>query len=209
MLYAEREAIVIDPGTDFLPSPGTEFDRGCSGEASDAVYGEAVEHSEEYWAAMNRFYEELYERVSADPRIKGLDAEWASCMRAAGYEYEGPNAVWEAVYPEFQARHDEIVGPDFYADPMEGWTQEQIDDFWATATQEQIDALFNAPPDLTDAQRAALEALLADEIELAVAEFDCSKPYNENYQELSQIIEEEYALEHRAEIEALLASEPE
>lgn len=56
-------------------------------------------------------------------------------------------------------------GDAFYSDPFAGWTQEQIDAFYASATQEEIDAMVNPPVELTDALRSGLEALLADAIE--------------------------------------------
>jgi hypothetical protein len=195
---AEESSIIIDP------APSIGDDRGCYGEASDEVYGVTPTYDDAYWEATNLFYEELNERVLADPRIKALDQTWASCMSTTGYPYDTPGDIWEVAYPEFQARHDDIVGDDFYADPFEGWTQDQIDTFFESATQEEIDAMYNVQVELTDQQRAGLEALLADEIDLAVAEWGCTKPHDDNYQSTYAQIEEEYAIEHRAEIEAIV-----
>ncbi|MBN2177478.1 MAG: hypothetical protein JW722_07460 [Demequinaceae bacterium] len=199
--------VIIDPiiGPVEPTEPG-EINSGCYGQATDEVYSDPYSDNEEYWEAMDRFYTDLEQRVSADPRFTKLEADWSSCMKDAGLDYAAPEDVWGGLYNEFLTRHDDIVGDTFNRDPFEGWTQDQIDDFYATATQEQIDALYENLYALTDDQRAALEILLADEIEVAVAEYGCTKTYNEDYQDIYSAIEEAYALEHQAEIEALMAS---
>lgn len=198
--------VIVDPGS-VGPSPTMAWGRGCFGEASDEVYGVPPTYDEAYYATMNRFYEELNVRVLADTRIKALEKTWAACMREAGYAYDKPEDVWTIGMTDFQTRHDEIVGDLFSRDPFAGWTQQEIEDFYQTATQEQIDAMYADLYVLTDAQRMQLEALLADEIAMAVPEYQCSKAYNTGYQEAYAEIEEEYAIEHQAEIEALVASQ--
>src|SRR5690606_30879535 len=115
------------------------------------------------------------------------------------------NEIWETVYPEFQERHDAIV-PDLYKDPFEGWTEDEINDFFENTPQDEIDAMFNTSTNLTDDQRSQLEALLEEEIALALAEFECSQPFNEKSQDIYEEIEEKYALEHEDELRELAAS---
>lgn len=206
VIYASEstDAKVIDPGGG--NGGGSMYGGGCMGTASEAVYGQGPVYSEDYYTALNRFYEELNTRVMADPTIKALDGQWSTCMAEAGYDFAGPNTIWETAVTDFQTRFNDIVGDLYSRDPFEGWTHEEIDAFFATATQEEIDAKFNVSYELTDDQRSGLEALLADEIELAVAEFPCSQAFNTDYQAAYADIEEAYATEHRAELEALAAS---
>lgn len=182
-----------------------EFTPGCQGKAYDEVYGQDPINTPEYWDAMQGYYEDLQERIEADPRIGELDKEWAACMKDKGFDYENQQDYWDKAYTAFQERVTEAVGEDYYKDPMEGWTQQQIDDFWATATQEQIDALY-VRPEPTGEQRTQLEAILADEIEVAVAQTECSQDYSKKMEEVYADVEERFALEHEDELKALAAS---
>ncbi len=201
-----NQTVEVDPNTGEEYTTSTGYGSGCQGDAYSEVYGQDPTQNQDYWDAVSHFYEDLQTRVEADPRIKALNTQWAACMTEAGFDYKTPNDIYQTAVTEFQARNDEIVGDVVNQDPFEGWSQDEIDSFFATATQEEIDATLNASYELTTDQRTALEALLADEIELSVAEYQCSLPYNEDYQSVSAQIEEEYAIEHRAEIEQLAAS---
>ena len=199
------ETTEVDPETGEEYTIVSGYGAGCQGEAQKEVYGEDLTQSPEYWEAMEAFYADLQERAESDPRIVELDKKWAACMKEEGFEYESQTAFWEDGYTEYQERLNEILGDDYYKDPMEGWTQEQMDEFWETATQEEIDAFFTQP-EPTDAQRTQLEELLADEIKVAVAQFTCSGDYNEQMTEIYAEIEETFALEHEEELRALAAS---
>lgn len=203
--------VIVDPSGDpgLIPDEPTEpaeVNSGCWGQATEEVYSNPYDDNEEYWEAMDRLYSELGERVAADPRFAELEEGWSQCMKDQGFDYETPNDIWETAYNDFLTRHDDIVGDLYSRDPFSGWTQDEIDAFFATATQEQIDAMYDGLYDLADDQRAALEDLLADEIDLSVAEYGCTKTYQEDYQDIYSEVEESYALEHQAEIEALMAS---
>lgn len=203
-IYESGDGLASEAAVDKV-APSQSADRGCQGEAQDEVYGEDPTQSPEYWEAMETYYADLQERVESDTRIVELDKKWAACMKEEGFEYESQTAFWDKGYTEYQERLNEILGDDYYKDPMEGWTQEQIDEFWANATQEEIDALYTQP-EPTDAQRTQLEELLADEIKVAVAQFKCSGDYNEQMTEIYAEIEETFALEHEEELRALAAS---
>lgn len=193
------EPLPIDPGMgdgDYTP--------GCENEAWEEVYGGSQDNPE-VWDAMNVFYEEIYERVEADPRIIELNDEWVQCMKDAGYDYQSQDEFWTTGYDELYKRFEEIL-PMVNYDPMEGWTEEQINDFYENATPEEWDALYGDPyGDITPEQRSQLEALLADEIDLALAEHDCSSGHWDKYNEISAEVEENYIRENRAAIEEAAA----
>lgn len=204
---AEQEALQV---REVDPETGEEYyvqygwGAGCQGKAYQEVYGDDPTQTPEYQEAMMQYWDELGERYNSDPRIVELEKKWAQCMKKAGYEYESQEDFWNRGYQAIQERHDEIV-PDLYSDPFEGWTDEEINTFFETSTQEEIDALFNKPYDLTPEQRSALEELLQEEIALAVAQFECSKPLNEQMSEIYADIEEKFVLEHEDELRALAA----
>ena len=211
-LYGTQEEQDAQMVTEIDPETGEEyqtsygFGTGCQGEAYEEVNGDDPTQSPEYWEAVQVYYDELNERTEADPRIVTLNEEWAACMKDQGFEYESLNDFWETSYTELQARHDEIVGDDLYKDPFEGWTEDEINDYFENTPQDEIDEFLNPTFDLTADQREQLEALLADEIELAVAQFECSKDYNAEVSDIYAEIEEQYALEHEDELRQLAAS---
>lgn len=211
-LYGTEEEQQEGMVTEIDPETGEEYSMqygngaGCQGEAYDEVNGDDPTQNPGYWEAIQVFYDELQQRVDADPRVVELNTTWAKCMKDAGFdEYQKQSDIWEKAYTDLQERHDAIV-PDLYQDPFEGWTEDEITDFFENTPQDEIDAMFNQPYDISDDQRAQLEALLEEEIELALAEFDCSQPFYEKSQEIYEEIEEQYALEHEEELRELAAS---
>ena len=181
-------------------------DGGCQGVAYKAVAGDDITTSPDYQEAIQVYYDELQQRVDADPRTIALTSDWSTCMKDAGYDYEDAQSYYDGIYTELQGRVDAVLGPDFYKDPMEGWTQQQIDDFYATATPEEMDELYSASNKLTADQRTQLEAILADEVSVALAEHSCSKALNDGSQKVYEDVEDSYALEHADELKALAAS---
>jgi hypothetical protein len=150
--------------------------------------------------------EAMYEQVQADPRIIELDQEWSACMANAGFEYESSTKMQETVYQDFQTRFDEIIGPNGgFSDPFAGWTQEEIDAFFEEKTQEEIDAFFAESEQTArdDVDMEALSALQQEEIDLAVADFECRGDYYEVYQEVSQEYEADFIAANREILEQI------
>jgi hypothetical protein len=209
-LYGSEEEQNEDIVYEIDPETGEEYGisygwgAGCQGEAYAEVYGNDITQTPEYQEAMMGYWEDLNDRYMADPRVVKLNESWSSCMKKAGYDFKNQEDLWDKGFNTIQERHDEIV-PNRWADPMEGWTDEEINDFWENATQEEIDALYNVSVNLTDDQRSQLESLLQEEIDLAVAQYECSKPYNEEMAEIYADVEEKFALEHEDELRALAA----
>jgi len=210
-LYGTEEEQAEDMVTEVDPETGEEyqvsygFGAGCSGEAYEAEYGEQ-QATEDLWMELNPEMEAMYERVQADPRIVELDAEWSACMAEAGYEYESMSQMQETIYQDFQTRFDAIVGPNGgYPDPFEGWAQEEIDAFFEEKTQEEIDAFFAEAEETSraDVDMEALAALQQEEIDMAVADFDCRGDYYEVYQEVSEDYEAEFVEQNREILEQI------
>lgn len=210
-LYGTEEEQMEGSHTEVDPDTGEEYTvmegngAGCQGEAYDAEYGDQNQ-SQELWEELSPAMEAMYEQVQADPRIIELDQEWSACMANAGFEYESSTKMQETVYQDFQTRFDEIVGPNGgYADPFAGWTQEEIDAFFEEKTQEEIDAFFAESEQTArdDVDMEALSALQQEEIDLAVADFECRGDYYEVYQEVSQEYEADFIAANREILEQI------
>ncbi len=210
-LYGTEEEIAAATTTEVDPDTGEEYqvqngNLGCQGKAQDELYGKDPTNSPAYWEAMQGFYEDLQQRVESDPRISKLNDDWSSCMKKSGFDYATQQDFWEKGQTAFQDRANEVMGPDYGKDPMDGWSQDKMEEFWASATQEEIDALYSQDRTLTADQRSQLEAILADEVKIGLAEHACSKPLNEKGADIYAEIEEAFALEHEDELKAIAVS---
>ncbi len=214
-LYGTEEEQMEDSYTEVDPETGEEYTvsdgygAGCSGEAYEAEYGDQGQ-SQELWEELSPEMEAMYEQVQADPRIVEMDQEWSACMAAAGHEFESMNVMHETIYQDLQTRFDAIVGPGGgYADPFEGWTQEEIDAFFEEKTQEEIDAFFKEAEQATraDVDMEALAALQQEEIDLAVADLECRGDYYEEYQEISEEYEADFIAANREILEQIRESQ--
>lgn len=183
----------------------TGFGPGCYGEAQEAEYGD-MNQTQELWEQLQPAMDQMHQRVEADPRIIELNEEWSSCMAEAGYEVESRNDMYETVYQDFQERFDELVGAQGgFSDPFEGWSQEEIDAFFEENTQEEIDAFFEEAQETARAEvdMEAVEALQQEEIDMAVANFECSDGWQDAYTEISQEYEADLIAENREILEQI------
>lgn len=206
----EQEAaytIEIDPETGDEMWTSTGEQPGCQGKAYAEVYGEDPTQNPEIQETLMGYYEELQARVEADPRVVEANEKWGKCMKDAGFDYANQMEYWEKSYEDTQAKIDAIVGEDYNTNEWDNWTDAEWTEYYETHTEEEIEAMF-APkePSFTAEQKSQLEALLADDIELAVAEYTCSKDLNDKTQDIYGEIEEQYALEHEDELKELAAS---
>ena len=210
-LYGSEEEQMEGATTEIDPETGEEYTMvegygaGCEGEASEEIWGDQSQ-TQGLWEELEPDMTAMYERVEADPRTVELNDEWSACIADAGYEYESRNDMWESVYEDFQQRFDEIVGPDGgYADPFEGWTEEEIEAFFEEKTQDEIDAFFEEAQEgaRADIDEEALAALQQEEIDLAVANFECSSDYDEQYQEIAAEYEAEFIAANRETLEKI------
>ncbi|HLU31311.1 MAG TPA: hypothetical protein VK088_06085 [Acidimicrobiia bacterium] len=150
---------------------------GCQGEAYDEVYGDANE-TQALWEQLQPAMDEMYQRVEADPRLVEANEAWSACMAEAGYELASRNDMWETVHQDFQERLDAILGPDGgWADPFADWTEDEINAFFEEKSQEEIDAFFKEAEEKAreNVDMDAVRALQQEEIDMAVADFECAR----------------------------------
>ncbi|MGF1665808.1 MAG: hypothetical protein ACFCVC_06005 [Acidimicrobiia bacterium] len=202
---AAQQTTEIDPETGEEITYSEGFGGGCYGAAYEAEYGGQNDLYEELGPEMDA----MYQRIQADPRILALDVEWSECMVGKGYEYESQNTMYEAVYEDFQARLDAIVGPNGgYVDPFEGWTEDEINAFFEEKSEEEINAFFEAAENQAapEYDEAALAALQQEERDLAVAAAECQGNWEEVYMEVSAEYESEFIAANQAKLDEIKSS---
>jgi hypothetical protein len=214
-LYGTEEEQMEDSYTEVDPETGEEytvsdgFGAGCQGEAYEAEYGDQSAE-QDLWVEVEPAMQAMYEQVQADPRIVELDQDWSTCMASAGYEFESMTKMQETIYEDFQTRFDAIVGPNGgYTDPFEGWSEAEIEAFFEEKTEEEVDAFFREAEQTTndDIDQDALAALQQEEIDMAVADFECRDNYWEVYQEISGEYEADFVAENREALEKIRESQ--
>ena len=184
-----EEEVVVDSGFE-----------GCSGQAYEEVY--AFEDLQEVYEQLD--LSSLYERVEADPRAAKIYAEWSECMAERGYDYEGPDTLYESVYTEFQERLEEIVGSTGgFFDPSAGMSDEEIEELMTSLSPEEMDDFFTQEQQTVqqDIDQEALAALQAEERALAVVSAECSGGLYEQFIELIREYEAALVDENRALLE--------
>ncbi len=110
--------------------------------------------------------EDLYERLEADPRVADHIAEVTSCMAERGLEY----IDMDDLYEEYETKMADI-GPSLTGDPL---IEAGLDP--TTMSEEEIEAFYETAFDeeLSDEDKELLGAIQAEEIEHAVATWDCN-----------------------------------
>lgn len=214
-LYGTQEEQEEDMTTEIDEETGetiyysTGHGAGCQGAAYEAEYGE-MEETQELWEELNPAFEAMYAQVEADPRIVEANQGWSACMASEGYEFESRSTMFEAVYADFEARVNEILGPNGgFSDPFEGWSEEEINAFFEEKTQEEIDAFFAEAEQASQANidEEALSALQQEEIDMAVADFECSEGWNDLYAEVSEEYERDFIAANREILEQIRAAQ--
>lgn len=209
-LYGSEEEQMEGATTEVDPETGEEmvmmegFGAGCEGEASEAIYGDQAQN--ELWEELGPAMETMYEQIQADPRVVEFNENWSTCMGEAGFEFASQEDMYNTVFDDFQTRLEAIVGPNGgYADPFEGWTEDEINAFFEEKTEDEINAFFEQAESETraDIDQEALTALQQEEIDLAVADFECRDGFEDLYEEVSADYEPAFIESHRETLEKI------
>lgn len=148
--------------------------KGCYDEAWQE--GSDFAQMDVVFSTLDDEFEDIEDRIKADPRVADGLNNWVACMAEAGYAFGDPNEMYEAAYE----RGEELW--ESYEDPFAGMTEEDF---------ENMD-----PEDFEEIERAAgppafdeeLQAEISEwEITMALASFDCGEPA------LSEVSEELWA----------------
>ena len=202
VLYGDAQSWETDSETGDLVTTEDPWGEGCEGEAYEEVYGA----QNEVWEQLGPEFEELMQRLFADPRFQEASKLWAVCMADRGYPYESIEQMYEEVFEDFQRRFDEIVGSDGgWVDPFEGWTQEEVEAFMAERSEKEINDLYEQARQQAqqDIDQDALAALQQEERDLAVVAFECQQDLTDTLEELQQEYEGRFVRENRDLLEQL------
>jgi len=182
---AEQEAYYLalyGEQTEFDPEAEEEvveygFGGGCQGEAAEEVYGGGGAQEE-----LGPAYEQLYERIQADPRMVEANAAWSACMSEAGYSYTNQEEIYEYLSEQQNALYEESYAELPTEVPAEGATEEFVE------------------PELDEARLAELRE---EEIATAVADETCRAEHlpPELVQEVNAEYEEAFIEENRELLE--------
>ncbi len=167
------------------------FGGGCQGEASEEVYGGDAEAEQE----LGPRYEELYERIEADPRLVEANRAWSACMAEAGHEF----ARQEETFEHISNRHNELY-EEAYEEMEPGAAEEAPADGEVPAgATEETETEF-AEPQLDEGRLAELRE---EEIAIAVADQACAAEHlpPELRQEVSSEYEQAFVEENRELLE--------
>lgn len=168
-LYGDEEDFAFDPetmteeeleelGADFFPEPS-----GCQAEA----WGEQT--NREFFIEFSDELEDLYTAVNDDPRLKQQQDKVTECIKTKGFDIpagvDGFDALFEGIDEDMGKIQEMVYNSDGPAIP---------DDFDPDSmTEDELDAMFNQEPELSDEAKQLLGEVQAKEIDMAVAMFDC------------------------------------
>ena len=172
----ERFVITLD-GT--APEPGQrKVDRGCNGQASDAVYADWVRFSEQL-----PNFTALGEERDTHPDWLAARADWRDCMVARGFDYAEPDVIRTTVISRMRDTMNENY-PGGQVAPI------QVDGEWVLDPQ--VEALLD---ELADFERDA-----------AVANVECTEPLAERFDAVERLVQQQFVDRNRAVIDELLAA---
>ncbi|MGB2756824.1 MAG: hypothetical protein WBD02_04095 [Acidimicrobiia bacterium] len=145
--------------------------KGCRGQSMSKLFGGATDAKT--MELTNDIYQTMNDRIAADPRIKKLNQQWASCVAKAGF-----SAVTrqEQTYSYIQEKA-KVIAPNAGMGPI-------ISSGGGASTSGSVDSGGTAPgsdsaaKELTEAQKKQLKALKKNEVALATADFDCQEKYD-------------------------------
>ncbi len=192
----------IDPETGEEYYEWEGFGEGCFGRAEEQVYGV----QQEMWTELGPLMEEMWERIQADPRVLEANADWSACMADRGFDYTDPEDMYESLFDDLQSRFEEIVGPNGgFADPFEGWSEEEIEAFFEEKSEEEVEEFFRQAEQEVqqNVDQEALAALQQEERDLALANFECQADMREVMVEVQADYEADFIRDNRDALEQI------
>ena len=187
-LYGEETG--LEEGAE--ESDATFWGGGCQGEAAQEVFGQA----DAIFQELEPLLTDLQERVEADPRLADADRRWTACMSDRGYDYDDAEDLQITALPDLRNRYQEIVGQ---SDPFSGWTDEQIEEFYANNNPQEIQDYFDqfAEQARQEVDEEAVASLQQEELALATANYECGEERRTIEQEVTAELEKDFIRENR------------
>ncbi|VAW08542.1 hypothetical protein MNBD_ACTINO02-3009 [hydrothermal vent metagenome] len=196
LLYGGGPPIVEDTPQEVLeamtPDEREQFyDDAFSNWEPDGCFYQAQTEAFDVGAA-NAFYDEfgerlsdLYMRVESDPRIVAANKQWTVCMTEKGQSF----ADQEEMYRYFDAKVNELMG----------WSPEPEGDRVSGTTVVEFESEGGESGERYD--KEALQALMEEEITVAVANFECSADMQKTFEAVYKDLERRFVNENLAELQ--------
>ncbi len=169
---------------------------GCQAIAYEEAFGGGGGGG--FYEAFGDEIQELYERMESDPRVTEAEQDIEACVSEQGLDYLSATDAWEYFEPKLQA---------FDQGPPEG-SEDWTEDEWIEWQEAQGPT--GVGPALTDEQKNELAELQTEEIEMALAAYDCGGSMvamASLYQEVLTEYETEFLDTHADEIAQYEGSE--
>lgn len=151
--------------------------QGCFGEAY------AGDSANNFYNDFQDELDEMFEAIEDDPRIVEAQQEIENCVSDNGYEFSMDSDGYEALWEQFQDRLAE-VDAEAGGFPFEEMSEEDF----AAMSEDEIDAMINFSPELSDKGKAILGELQAEETAMAVVVWDCGGSFGDS--EMADLFQE-------------------
>ena len=171
------------------------FGEGCRGDANREVFGSM----DEVFNELNPLLEDMYSRMDSDPRMVEATEEWKSCMADRGYAYQTTDELWREGVSDISNRYYELIGD---RNPFAGWSEDELNAF-ASQSDAAIEDFYQEfqMESSQNVDQDALAALKQEELDLAVANYECGTSQREAREEVSEEIESQFIADHREVLE--------
>ena len=190
----------VDPETGETV-PSSPFGTGCAGRSAQEVYGKL----QKVWDQVGPMLDVMYENLESDSRYIAAEAGWVECMADRGYKYATRDDMYEEVYDEFSSRLNDLTGALWSVDPFEGWDEDQKEEFLNSKSKQEIEDFYAQAE--TEARnnvdQEAIAALQQEEIDLAVADYECHEALREVYDKLLIEYESRFVTANRSLLEEI------
>lgn len=182
---------LIDPETGEVIAGGGRRGptSGCSFEAQETVRGDF-----DQLAALANEFDELEERIAADPRIAEIALSWQDCMRTEGYDFADETEARQAINQDFRP----LLRSFFQSQNADGQGAQVGGGGQGGGNQ----LARVAGLELTAEQEVELEALQETERAMAVSSVTCEGETSTEVDEITARYESEFVETNRAALEA-------
>jgi hypothetical protein len=181
--FDESDITYDEDGNEIFP----EYEpSGCYNEAAEEVYnfGSGGE-LEAVYQELEPLYEDLFARIEADPRLVDIRDGWKGCMGDAGYAFTDEEEMYMSIEEQMSEFYDAAYGN--FDEPLFDEDGNIVDE-----NGDLIEDWQPEPPSLSDEQMAALAELNDYEIAVATANYECTKDFQQVWQEVSEEYEAEF-----------------
>lgn len=159
---------------------------GCFDEAYGELFGgfggEGGE-IEVVYEELGPLYEELFQRIEADPRVVELKGAWSGCMGEAGYTFAGQDDMYMSIEERMSGFYELAYGT---------FDEQGFAESAGGVAVTIVEFSESGAPSLTPEQEADLADLNDYEIAVATADLECSAGYEDVYQRVSQDYEADF-----------------